>query len=60
MIYAATYEEAMQAHHDRLGWGQYNPLHGVTDRPYVRDELEQQLAEFPADTELRRLNGLDI
>ena len=60
VIYAATYEEAMQEHYDRLGWGRYNPLPGVTDRPYDRDELEQQLAEFPDDAELRRLNGLEI
>ena len=58
VIYAATYEEAMQEHYDRLGWGQYNPLPGVTDRPYDRNELEQQLAEYPDDAELRRLNGL--
>lgn len=58
VIYAAASGEAMQAHYDRLGWGRYNPLRGVTVRPYDRDELEQQLAEFPDDAELRRLNGL--
>lgn len=60
VIYAATYEEAMQAHYDRLGWGRYKPVPGVTDRPYGRDELERQLAEFPDDAELRRLNGPEI
>ncbi|MDP3657559.1 MAG: hypothetical protein Q8R45_11405 [Brevundimonas sp.] len=58
VIYAATYQEAMQAHYDRLGWGQYKPMPGVTDRPYDQDELERQLVEYPADAELRRLNGL--
>ncbi len=58
VIYAATYEAAMQAHYDRLGWGRYKPLPGVTDRPYDRDELEQQLVDYPDDAELRRLNGL--
>ena len=60
VIYAASHEEAMQAHHERLGWGRYKPMPGVTDRPYDQDELEQQLAEFPDDAELRRLNGIEI
>ncbi len=59
VIYAATYEEAMQKHYDRLGWGRYSPLPGVTDRPYDRVELERQLVEYPDDAELRRLNGLE-
>ena len=56
--YAATYEAAMQAHHDRQGWGRYKPMPGITDRPYEQEELERQLVEYPDDTELRRLNGL--
>ncbi len=58
VIYAATYEEAMQAHYERLGWGRHKPMPGITDRPYGQDELERQLADFPDDGELRRLNGL--
>ncbi len=58
VIYAATYEAAMQAHYDRLGWGTYKPVPGVTDRPYDQDELEQQLSDFPGDSDLRHLNGL--
>lgn len=58
VIYAATYEAAMQAHHDRLGWGRYKPMPGTTDRPYGQDELERQLVDFPDDAELRRPNGL--
>ena len=56
--YAATYEAAMQAYYDREGWGRYKPMPGITDRPYDQHELERQLAEYPEDAELRRLNGL--
>lgn len=59
VIYAATYEDAMQENYDRLGWGRYKTLPGVADRPYDRDELQQQLVEFPDDSELRGLNGLE-
>lgn len=59
VIYAGTYEAAMQAHYDRLGWGRYKPLPGVTDRAYDQDELARQLVDYPDDAELRRLNGLD-
>lgn len=56
--YAATQEEAMQRHYDRQGWGRYKPMPGITDRPYGQAELDRQLAEYPEDRELRRLNGL--
>jgi len=58
VIYAATYEQAMQEYHDRLGWGRYSPMPGVSDRAYDQGELERQLIEYPDDAELRRLNGL--
>lgn len=60
VIYAATYEEAMQAYYDRLGWGRYKPMPRITDRPYDQEELERQLADYPDDAELRRLNGLSV
>jgi hypothetical protein len=56
--YAATHEEAMQLHYDRQGWGRYKPIPGVTDLPYERKDLEQQLIDYPEDAELRARNGL--
>lgn len=56
--YASTWQEAMQRHYDRQGWGRYQPVPDMIDRPYGPEELERQLADFPDDADLRRLNGL--
>ena len=58
VIYAANYETAMQEHYNRLGWGTYKPVPGVTDKPYDQDELERQLIDYPDDSELRHLNSV--
>lgn len=56
VVYGATTEDAMQQHHDRQGWGAYDPVPGITDQPFGREALLKQIAEYPDDTELRRLN----
>lgn len=56
VVYGATTEHAMQQHYDRQGWGAYEPIPGVTDQPFSREELLKQLADYPDDAELRRLN----
>ena len=58
VVYASTHEAAMQMHYDRQNWGAYDPVPGLTDPPYDQAELERQLAEYPNDDELRRLNGV--
>jgi hypothetical protein len=58
VVYASTQDEAMQAHYDRQGWGQYAPVPGITDVTYDLAALSQQLKDYPGDDELRRLNGL--
>lgn len=57
VVHAASYEEAMQAHHEHQGWGDYKraPV-GADD--YTRAQLERQLVEYPDDAPLRRFNGL--
>ena len=57
VYYASTHEEAMQKHYDQQGWGRYKPIPGMTDQPYPAAQLERQLAEYPADEQLKALNG---
>ncbi|WP_395650240.1 hypothetical protein [Brevundimonas sp.] len=59
VVYASTQEDAMQQHHDRQRWGPYVPVPGLTDQPYEIEALRRQLAEYPDDAELRRLNGIN-
>ena len=57
VVYAASYEEAMQAHYERQGWGTYKPAPEGADN-YTTAQLERQLVEYPDDEALRCLNGL--
>ena len=56
VIYAETHQEAMQRYYDREGWGQYDQVPRLTDRPYAAEDLDRQMAEYPEDAELRRVN----
>lgn len=56
VVYGETTEDAMQQHHDRQGWGRYQAVSGITDQPFTREALLKQLADYPDDAELRRLN----
>ena len=58
IVYAATQEDAMQQYYDREGWGTYKAIPGIADRAFSSEMLDAQLADFPEDTELRRLNGM--
>ncbi len=41
-LWASCWEEAMQGRNDRLGYGRYEPIEGVTDHVYTQDEAEVQ------------------
>lgn len=58
VIYAGSHEEAMIAHHRLMGWAEYSPVPGVTDKPYTAKALAAQLEQFPQDRELRERYGL--
>ncbi len=58
VVYSGSYEEAMQAHYQRQGWGSYKPLPEGANT-YTTAQLERQLVEYPDDAELSRLNGLE-
>lgn len=60
VVYASTWDEAMQLHYGREGYGTYQAIPGVTDVGYSGDDLARQLDEFPDDAELRHLNGLEV
>ena len=47
----------MQVHYDRQGWGTYQPMLERADA-HTASQLARQLAEYPEDADLRRLNGV--
>jgi hypothetical protein len=44
VIEAACWQDAMQEHYDRQGWGLYSAIPGVTDEPYTHEQLAEQQA----------------
>ena len=52
-VMASTHEEAMQAQYDRLGYGTYNRMPGVTDVPFSDDDAAKQQAYL----RVRRMPG---
>ena len=57
VVHTTTYEAAMQVHYDRQGWGTYQPMLERADA-HTASQLARQLAEYPEDADLRRLNGV--
>ncbi len=41
---ASSYEEAMQSQYDRLGYGTYKRIPGITDQPFSEEQASEQQA----------------